>query len=574
MKSRPLAPPVFWLLVAALALCVWMPPEIHTGSRVILAAVAALLSCLLAAASASRVLGQTLPHVPGSTGEGDVPARHHALLVLIVSGLLASSLLSLNPYRSVHLLVALAGACAFYLGCRRWASGAPQLWAASFLFISVLVALVACLQAAGGLEHTLAAALEADPELPGAWRTRLESGRVFGTLLLPATLGGLMGMALPVAVGFAGTLRGAGRLGALLAAGLLLVALALSRSYGAVAATALAAVWAAGRLPARRALWLRLGVLAAAILVVLLFSSARYRSAGQRLLEPQGPVVQRWLNWKTASNVLARYPVLGSGPGAYASAFVSLRQEGENDTRYVHNTPLQAAAEAGLWILVPLVLGVARLYPRLSRALRAGPLEAGVATGVIMFLVHNLADFTAYLPATLWAALALAALLPVEPGSGGVALNRGARFGFSAALALVCLASLGPVTRQWRGETLRDQAREAVRQPDVAHTAKPLYEAAVQADPTRADLRLEVARFLLDDETGDPVQALEQAKAAAHQDRGSALAHSLMSNAWAARQEWAEAYVHAQAAVTLHPHSRQARAWLERLEEHLDAGRR
>ena len=85
---------------------------------------------------------------------------------------------------------------------------------------------------------------------------------------------------------------------------------------------------------------------------------------------------------------------------------------------------------------------------------------------------------------------------------------------------------------------------------------------------------LEVARFLLDNETGDPVQALEQAKAAAHQDRGSALAHSLMSDAWAAQQEWAEAYVHAQAAVTLHPRSRQARARLKRLEEHLDAGRR
>jgi len=574
VKPRFPVPPVFWLLLAALALCVWMPPEIHTGSRLILAAVAALLACLLVTAAAGKGMEGT-PSPGGKWPVGGASGgRIWALVIFTVGGLCASSVLSLNPYRSHHLLTMLAGACVFYLCCRCWTGRAPRIWIASFLLISVLVAIVACLQAAGGLEHTLEAALEADPELPVAWRARLESGRVFGTLLLPATLGGLMGMALPVAVGFAVTLRGAGRMGALLAAGLLLAALALSRSYGAVGATALAVVWAAGRLPARRALWLRIGVLAAALLAVLIFSSARYHSASQHLLEPQGPVVQRWLNWKTAASVVARYPVLGSGPGSYASAFVSLRQDGENDTRYVHNTPLQAAAEAGVWIFLPLGIGLVRFYPRLSRALRASPLEAGAATGVVMFFVHNLVDFTAYLPSTLWAALALAAILPGAAGSGEEGFSRGTRLGVYAALAVVCVGSLGPVSRQWRGEILRDQAREAVRQPHAAQSADPLYEAAVQADPSRADLHLEYARYLLDHETNHPLRALEQAEAAARQDRGSALAHSLMSNAWAARQEWAEAYVHAQAAVTIHPHSVQARAWLERLQEHLDAGHR
>jgi hypothetical protein len=249
----------------------------------------------------------------------------------------------------------------------------------------------------------------------------------------------------------------------------------------------------------------------------------------------------------------------------------------------VHSTPLQAAAEAGLWVLLPLGFGLAHLYPRLRRALRGSAIEAGVATGVMVFLLHNLVDFTAYLPSMLWAALALAALLPgaASEGPAGAGFGRqgtgsssvrgsgpGNRIWVPVALAVFCLASLWPVARHWRGEGLRERAREAAGQPDGHVGAERLYEAAVRADPRRADLRLEYAQYLLDPEAADPARALDQARIAARLDRGSALAHGLL-----ARQEWAEAYVHAERALAIHPRSEQSRAWLERLREQLDAGR-
>ncbi|MEE9218974.1 MAG: O-antigen ligase family protein, partial [Acidobacteriota bacterium] len=412
-------------------------------------------------------------------------------------------------------------------------------------------------------------------------RMRLESGRVFGTLLLPATLGGLMAMAAPVAVGLARQGRGAARFLALAGATLALVALVLSRSYGALSAGAIAALWATGRLPRRRAMVLRAGVLVLALILAGLFASARQRSSGQQLLEPQGPILQRWLNWKTAAAITARYPVLGAGPGAYASAFVNARQPGENDTRYAHSTPLQAVAEMGLWVLLPLGGGLWLLRRRLVKALKGSPVEAGAAVGLMSFVAHNLVDFTAYLPSTLWAALALAVALPGGAAAKGVAAELSSadasapsarlRAALLVGLAAACVMALWPAARQWKAEQLREQARLAARAKAGVSEAHRLYGQAVRSDPLRAELRLEYAAFLLASGPERAGEALHEARAAARADRGSAYARVLSATALAARREWAEAYVEAAAATRIHPHSKQARSALEGLEAYLDA---
>ena len=577
---------VLFLLAAALALSLWAPGEIHPLSRLALAGASAALALTLALSGDAEE--RPVAGSPGGGAENDdgggAPVRG---TLGVAVGLAASAALSLHPYRSIHLLASLAGAGAFYLACRRWARPAQAVWLAWFVAASAVVAVGACAQAAGGFQATLEAARVAGADLPGAWRARLLSGRVFGTLLLPAALGGLMAMAVPVAAGLAARARGPRRLLPALAGALCLAALALSRSYGALAASAAAAFWAAGRLGPGRARAARAVVAAVAALAILAFAWGRHERTGQRFLEPQGPVVQRLLNWRTALWIVARYPALGCGPGAYASAFVSARQEGENDTRFAHNTPLQAAAEAGVWVLLPLGYGLAALAPRLRRGRRGTPLEAGAAVACVSFLAHNLVDFTAYLPSTLWAALALAAVLPGGEGSARrsaadeergasvpaprpAAVRRGWKL-VAAGLAAICLAALPLICRQVRGESLRDRARAAA----VAGSPRPdvdrLYAAAVAADPGGADLRLERAQFLLQAGSERAREALEEASAAARADRGSAVARFLQSVALAAERDWAEAYVEAAAAVTINPRDPRPRAWLERLEQNLRA---
>ena len=65
---------------------------------------------------------------------------------LVVVGILGIALLRgffRGLLREVFSIVALAGACVFYLCCRCWTGRAPRIWIASFLLISVLVAIVA-----------------------------------------------------------------------------------------------------------------------------------------------------------------------------------------------------------------------------------------------------------------------------------------------------------------------------------------------------------------------------------------------------------------------------------------------
>jgi hypothetical protein len=502
----------------------------------------------------------------------------------VCTGLAASAALSLNPYASVHFLLGAAGSCAFYLGARRWAAGRERFWIGWLVSAGAGVAAWACWQAAGGMESTLEAARASGMSLPDLWEARLRSGRPFGTLLLPAALGGLMAMTAPAAWGLAAERRGASRLAAALAGVLFLGVLGLSRSYGALAGATAAALWGAGRLPRRRAWAVRLAIVAAAAGAAFAFAGLRRSSSGQDFFSEEGPLVQRRLNWATAAAVAARHPVLGCGPGAYASAFVAARRPAENDTRYAHSTPLQAAAEAGVWALLPLGFAAARLRPRLRRARQGSGLQFGAAAGLVAFGVQNLVDFTAYLPSTLHAALALGAILPRaggegegrgagaaraagrggRPEGGGAAARRGAallRWG----LALACAASLPAFWSFWRGEELRQRAASAWRSGSVSE-AGPLYAMAVQADPGRPELRLERALHLASSGQGSAAEMLDEALRAAAGDRGLASAWVAVSRAWQRQGEWAEAYLAAGRARSVHPADDRAREWLQALE--------
>jgi hypothetical protein len=564
-----------------LALSLWAPPEIHPLPRLCLAAMAALL----AVGRLRGLLGAVEPLHGGS--------RTSVGALAVGGALAASAASSLSPHASLHHLIPLAGACAFYVACRAHLGGgrnakpaglsgaagsATTAWLVCFAVVAAGVALWACRQALGGMEQTLAAALEVRPGLPEGLRARLLSGRPFGTLLLPAALGGLMAMAAPVAAGLAAQARGASRLAAAGAALLFIAVLGLSRSYGALAGAAVAAAWTAARWGPGRALALRAGAALALVAALALAVRAREQTTGQHPLELGGPIVQRWLNWGTAVRIATRFPVLGCGPGAYASCFVGARQEGENDTRFAHNTPLQAAAEVGVWALLPLGFAVARVWPRLQRARAGPPALAGAATGLVAFAAHNLVDFTASLPSMLCAGLALAAVLPEARGANYGRMTDGSESPLPrrlalAALAAVCVGGLAPAWLHWRAQTLVESARELAREPDGRGEVASLYRRALELDPSWAEAHLEAAAFFMGGGEAEIEEALRHAAAAAGADRGLAAARLLESGAWLRRGEWAEAYVNAAAAAGLHPRDARARSALDKLEQELDRAR-
>lgn len=444
-----------------LALAVAWPPELHPSSRGVIQALSAGLLMALVLGRARFVLPAWVPLLfplaIGAILAAPCPARAidegAALLVLLTAGLLGRALgRNEAAVRMILLLVVV-------LGC-----------------------MVSCLAVA---QHHLlypgqaAAIRAANPLEAGEILGRLEDGRPYGTFVLPAALGGFLALALPAAAGVAAAARRNGpRL--LAAAALLLMGygLFLTRSFGALAATAggLACIlpWAAPRRSRATAAAL---VLVAAI-VAFWFLHARGaefdHSAGQ------DPLTLRAGNWGAAVRMIVDHPILGTGPGSFGTVYPRYMRQGMNETRYVHNSYLQAAAGWGPWIILPLGF-LAIAFGRSSRRAwrEPGPRLAVVAAG-FTFLLHNLVDFTAYLPGVaIPSALLVGLSLGDSPDDGGeraapAAWRRGLPL-LAAALAAILLFH-GLVAA--RTDMYLDEAKEAARADDVARAAGQALAAA------------------------------------------------------------------------------------------------
>jgi hypothetical protein len=103
-------------------------------------------------------------------------------------------------------------------------------------------------------------------------------------------------------------------------------------------------------------------------------------------------------------------PWVGVGPGGFGGALPPYLRQGDNETRYAHDLPLQLAAESGFPAAVALsglffALFLAPLFSR--RGGDGPPWLGGARIGLAAFALQNLADFTAFLPSMLWLAASL-----------------------------------------------------------------------------------------------------------------------------------------------------------------------
>ncbi len=268
-------------------------------------------------------------------------------------------------------------------------------------------------------------ALFAGGALAGVWAAREYattaivlgelSWRPFGPFFNPNALAGYLLVALPAGVAFVSWLGRRGwRVGVLAAAPIWAVsagAFVLAGSKGAaLGAIAASVVVARGR---RRAVALAAAALAVAAAMAVPPMRARIVGAfsGQRGTS----LAFRWQTWRGTWRMAAARPLTGWGLGSFK--YVYPRFALVPFTAMAHNTWLQAAAEIGF----PLAAGAA-----LAALAALGRLAGGAGTGRVAawalaaVAVHNLMDYTAYLPAV---ALSLVVLCAAGRG-GGEEANR------------------------------------------------------------------------------------------------------------------------------------------------------
>ncbi|MFA5356379.1 MAG: O-antigen ligase family protein [Candidatus Omnitrophota bacterium] len=168
----------------------------------------------------------------------------------------------------------------------------------------------------------------------------------------------------------------------------LCAALLLTRSIGALISICLALTiyfLILGRLKKKNAILLIL-------ILIIIASLFMIRSAsGKQHLQPAFSTLMRLNYWEDTLKIIARYPLAGIGIGNFTII----------NSRYAHNSYLQIWSEMGvLGIISFLWLAIAALKPMAGN--NTGPRGDKIISGLFIantaFLLHNLLDFSFYLP--------------------------------------------------------------------------------------------------------------------------------------------------------------------------------
>jgi O-antigen ligase len=361
--------------------------------------------------------------------KGMTPAAKLLLAALIVAGLALFT--SVAPYESVRMLLLFTAALALLM---------------LSLDLPIVAAALGWAVAAGGA----IAGLWGLREYFMTWAIMGDtSWRPFAGFLNPNALAGYLLVAVPALVAaFASFRRQAeGKqpghparvlwLVAAILAGLGTVTLLLTASKGALLGAVVAA--AVSVLVRGRRRLLMGGALIVVVAGVLLLPPVRHRVAAAFSSQQGSSVGFRARTWAGTFDLARARPLLGWGPGSFRHAYPRFARVGF--TAEAHESWLQWAAECGVPAAVLLLAALAALGWGLSR--RPGPWATAALFALTGTLIHNLFDYTWYLPPVLLGLFALmgAGLAEeVAPAEG-----RPRRVG----LLIAALLALGVVTSGW-----------------------------------------------------------------------------------------------------------------------------
>ncbi len=226
-------------------------------------------------------------------------------------------------------------------------------------------------------------------------RARIASHRVFSTFVLPSSFSGYLALVIPLAIGsFISRSSIQERILVGLVILTMLWALILTFSLGGILAFVLASLFILLIL-SKKTKWF----IPVVLILFLLLGMAFFYSE-----DLHSKMTLRLYNWRSAIEIVKNHPFLGTGIGTFATVYPGYKFPQANEVHYAHNWYLQVASEMGilglgalLWFLIVFIReGMRALRSERERPQRA--LLAGLLTGALAFLFHNLIDMDAYVP--------------------------------------------------------------------------------------------------------------------------------------------------------------------------------
>jgi O-antigen ligase len=492
-------------LVALLVVCVVAPPEIH-GLGLAAMAIFTTLAVVVSSASASTASQWIWAAVPAA---------------------IVASRIAIAPGEAVEpaatlLLAALAGLAAS--GIRMPTDLLATLFGVAVAFVSGRALYETLWGLAAWAERVRASVPAVDA---AAILNRLEQGRPYGGFVTPAALGCFLAMTIPPVAAWAIGKKGSARTLGLAAAALGAAGLLATRSVTAMAALAGAMALAGlrGRIAPR--------VLAGTALTIGLAVAFAGIARPDAVFAPgreDSPWRLRAGNVRVGLEIAREHPLTGVGPGGYAEAFPQYRRAGDNESRHAHNLPAELMAEWG----IPAGLALSALFfwlfvaPVVRASGESRTFASGLSIGLAAFALHNLVDFTAFLPSLLVLAAVSRGWLAARPAVTHAAPRmRVATIALAGGLAIV--AAGAGLAR----EALFDARQAAVAgdHPKALAAASRARRAAPwDADPPQLEAEARMASAgpdiaaALDDADGAVVRAPARAAARAVRARARAAA--------------------------------------------------
>lgn len=275
----------------------------------------------------------------------------------------------------------------------------------------------------GGLEATRqhVRAQPNFPQMPPAYLKKLESDRIFSTLVYPNALAGALLLLTPVCL--LTTWRLSARLATATRA--VLVGSVAAAASGCLYWSGSKAGWliALGLLTVvllrlKLARTVKLGVVGVVLVAGLAAFSLKFAAYFQTGATSVGA---RFDYWRAAWEVALTKPVFGSGPGTFAIPYAERRarmMEPSEMTRLVHNDYLEQASDSGVVGFLTFTVFVLGSVGVLGRTTGGDGRRLAVWLGLLGWALQSFVEFGLYLPALAWPAFVLLGWLWGTRGGG------------------------------------------------------------------------------------------------------------------------------------------------------------
>lgn len=238
---------------------------------------------------------------------------------------------------------------------------------------------------------------------------KFAKGRVYGTLVYPNALAGIILLLLPAAfiISFNDTklLKPTIRSAVIaLTAGLGASAFIFTGSkLGWLLALALGGLMLFRLNWSTRLKWLSLGLVLVVGLGIFAVRFHNYFAAGAT------SAGARFDYWRAAGHTFNQYPVLGTGPGTFQRPYARLKSPDAEMARLTHNDYLEQFSDSGLvgglaylaWITLALTSVGRRVW------VQGDYLSVALFAGLLAWFVQGLGEFSLYIPALAWTAFTL-----------------------------------------------------------------------------------------------------------------------------------------------------------------------